>query len=68
MKTKWHLEKFKKAKPGCCSRCMSIGWLHEELMIGSHQINFRKNCGSFKGGSKALDMWDWIAVRLGDVV
>ena len=48
-KTKWHLQKFKKSKQGCYSRLMSIGWLHRNLMIGSHQIDFRKDCGSLEG-------------------
>ena len=37
-------------------------------MIGSQQIDFGKDCGSLKGGCKVLDVWDWIAVSLGDVV
>ena len=47
---------------------MNIGWLHRDLMISLHQINFGKDCGSLKGGYEVLDVWDWIEVRLGDVV
>ena len=66
-KTKWHLQKFEKSKRGCYGRLGNIGWLHRDLMIGSHQIYFGKNCGSLNGGCKVLDMWDWISVGLGDI-
>ena len=32
----WHLQKFEKSERGCYSRLVNIGWLHRDLMIGSH--------------------------------
>ena len=40
--TKWHLRKFEESERVCYSRLMKIGWLHRDLMIGSHQIYFEK--------------------------
>ena len=59
--------KFGESEQGCYSRLMNIGWLRRNLMIGSHLIYFGENYGSLKGGCKVLDMWDWIAIGLGDI-
>ena len=67
-KTKWHHEKFEESKWGWYDRLGNIGWLHGDLMMRSHQIDFGKDGGSLKGGSKGLNVWDWLSIGLGDVV
>ena len=67
-KTEWYLQKFEKSKRGCYGRLGNIGWLHRDLMVGSHQVDFGKDGGSLKGGCKVLNVWDWVSIGLGDVV
>ena len=47
---------------------MDISGFHRDLVVSSHQIQFRENCSSIKGGRRVLDMRDRIVVMLGDVI
>ena len=58
----------RKVRTGLYSCLGNIDWLHRDLMIGSHQIDFEKDCESLKGGCEVLYMWNWILIGLGDVV
>ena len=60
--------KFEEAERGCYGRLMDISGFHWDLVVSSHQIQFRENCTSIKGGHKVLDMRDRIVAGLGDVI
>ena len=67
-KTKWHLQKFKESERGGYGRLVDIRGFHWDLVVSSHQIPFRENSISIKGGCKVLDMRDGITVGLGGII